>query len=96
MIAGKTFSSAGIDSIAEFWDDIADYQFVQTADDELQLRFVWFKGHGSAKDYERHCAELKKYFSEHDCAGAKVTWSEEPPIKNQRGGKTPRYIDLRK
>lgn len=96
VIAGKTFSSAGIDSIAEFWDDIADYQFVQTADDELQLRFVWFKGHGSAKDYERHCAELKKYFSEHDCAGAKVTWSEEPPIKNQRGGKTPRYIDLRK
>lgn len=95
-IAGKTFSSTGIDSIAELWTDVADYQFVQTADDELQLRLVWFEGFGGANACERHCTELQEYFTSHDCPKAKVTYSAEPPIKNQRGGKTPRYVDLRK
>ena len=95
-LAGKKFSSSGLSGMAELWTDVADFQIEQTADDELRLHFVWFEGCGGAESCEKYCAELKKFFEEHGCPEARITWSPEPPIKNQQGGKTPRFIDLRK
>ncbi|MBQ4310900.1 MAG: phenylacetate--CoA ligase family protein [Oscillospiraceae bacterium] len=95
IIDGKTFSTAGIGNKSEFWSEIVNLQIVQIADDELQLRFVWHTGADREKAAQ-YCDEAAAYFVEHGCPKAKVSYSNEPPIKSQRGGKTPRYIDLRK
>lgn len=92
-IAGKTFSTSGLDSLAEFWKGVADFQFAQAADDELQLRIVWHSD--AVKDYTPFVNEVKTYFDTHGCPAARVSWTDEPPVKNRTGGKTPRYIDLR-
>jgi hypothetical protein len=39
---------------------------------------------------------LEDYLRTHGSPAAKVSWSGEYPIRKERGGKAPRYINLRK
>lgn len=95
-LCGKPFSSAGIDSITELYPGILDFQFTQTADDELQVRALTVNGADREKTLAGLSDELEHYFQAHGCPNAKVSYSTELPIKKERGGKAPRYMDLRK
>ncbi len=95
-LAGKTFSSSGLDSITELRSGIQDYQFVQISDCGLELRAVCGTGYDPDEVMSGLRGEVEAYFKGHGCPDAIVTYTLEPPVKNTRGGKTPRFIDLRK
>lgn len=95
-LCGKPFSSAGIDSITELYPGILDYQFTQIADNELQVRALTLNNADREKTLAGLGNALETYFHAHGCPDAKVSYSTEFLIKKERGGKAPRYIDLRK
>lgn len=95
-LCGKPFSSAAIDSITELYPGILDYQFTQIADDELQIRALTLNSADREKTLSGLGAKLEHYFQAHGCPDAKVSYSTEFPIKKERGGKAPRYMNLRK
>ena len=94
-LCGKPFSTSGIDSIAELLPGIVDFQFVQTADDELQVRAFTSIDDNREELLAGFADVIGNYFKEHGVSSARVTYSNEYPIKKERGGKTPRYADLR-
>lgn len=94
-ICGQPFTTSGIDSITELFPGIVDFQFVQVADDELQLRAVTDAAMDAKEVLKGAAKELEDYFRTHGCPDAKVSYSLEPLIKKERGGKAPRYADLR-
>ncbi len=95
-LCNKPFSTAGINMIAEFCSGILDHQFTQIADDELQVRALTANETDKEKALGNLRDELERYFKEHGCPNAKVSYSTKLPVKKKQGGKSPRYMDLRK
>ena len=95
-LAGRTFTTASIAKLSQQVSGIADFQFIQTGDDALELRAICYPEADAAQVLAGWAKMLADYFSSHGCPEAKCVWSAEPPVKNQRGGKLRRYIDLRK
>lgn len=95
-LCGKPFSSAGIDALTELYPGILNYQFTQIADDELQVRALTANSADREKTLAGLRDELEHYFKAHGCPDAKISYSTELLIKKERGGKAPRYMDLRK
>ena len=89
-ICGKTFNVSGIFAKTEVWPDVVRFQFVQTADDAIEVRVV------CKSDPELTmpglCKQLQTFLTDLGCPEAKFIWSTEPLIPNKRGGKIPIYI----
>ena len=93
-ICGKTFSVAGLVTESEVWPHLIKYQFVQTADDTIQLRGLCSADSHPEEVLGGLSKHLKQFLAQHGCPEAKVEWSLEPFIPNKRGGKIPMYIRL--
>ena len=92
-ICGKTFAVVGLVTESEVWPHLVKYQFVQTADDTIQLRGLCSADSDPAEVLDRLSKHLKQFLDQHGCPEAKVEWSLEPFIPNKRGGKIPIYVN---
>ena len=93
-ICGKTFGVAGLVMESEVWPHLIKYQFVQTADDTMQLRGLCSADSNPEEVLSGLSKHLKEFLAKHGCPEAKVEWSLEPFIPNKRGGKIPMYVKL--
>jgi phenylacetate-coenzyme A ligase PaaK-like adenylate-forming protein len=93
-ICGKTFGVAGLVTESEVWPHLIKYQFVQTADDTIQVRGLCSTDSATGEVLSGLSKHLKQFLAQHGCPDAKVEWSQEPFIPNQRGGKIPLYVKL--
>ena len=93
-ICGKTFGVVGLVTETEVWPHLLKYQYVQTADDTIQLRGLCSADSNPEEVLGGLSKHLKQFLSQHGCPDAKVEWSLEPFIPNKRGGKIPIYIKL--
>lgn len=91
-ICGQTFNSAGIFAKTEVWPDLQRFQFVQTDDSTIQVRGVCKTK--PAEILPPLCDQLKAFLAEQGCPDARFTWSDEPFIHNERGGKIPLFVKL--
>ena len=91
-ICGQTFNVVGIFAKAEVWPDLQRFQFVQTDDSTIQVRGVCKTS--PAEVLPSLCDRLKAFLTEEGCPDARFTWSAEPLIHNERGGKIPLYVKL--
>ncbi len=91
-ICGQTFNVVGIFAKAEVWPDLQRFQFVQTDDSTIQVRGVCKTS--PAEVLPSLCDRLKAFLAEEGCPDARFTWSAEPLIHNERGGKIPLYVKL--
>lgn len=91
-ICGQTFNVVGIFAKAEVWPDLQRFQFVQTDDSTIQVRGVCKTS--PAEVLPSLCERLKAFLTEEGCPDARFTWSAEPLIHNERGGKIPLYVKL--
>jgi hypothetical protein len=92
-ICGKTFAVVGLVTESEVWPHLVKYQFVQTADDTIQLRGLCSAHSDPAEVLDGLSKHLKQFLDQHGCPEAKVEWSLEPFIPNKRGGKIPIYVN---
>ena len=95
QLCGNTYTTVSLATIVEYYPGVLDYQFVQVADDELCLRALTAGVDDRAKALAEMADELEKHFRSHGSPLAKVSWTDEYPIRKERGGKAPRYMDLR-
>lgn len=91
-ICGIEFTTMALDSWIEDVPGLCSYQFIQKAENILEIRGVI----AADKDYqsvadETVCA-IYKVLCDQGCKDLKVLWSKEPMIHNTRGGKVPIYI----
>lgn len=93
-LAGKKYTMVSILTKTEVWPGLMKSQVVQTAPDTLQLRGICFPGENPEDILEGLSRKLEAYFKENGCADAKVTYSLEPLIHNNKGGKIPDFIKL--
>ena len=93
-ICGKTFGVVGLVTETEVWPHLLKYQYVQTADDTIQLRGLCSADSNPEEVLGGLSKHLKQFLSQHGCPDAKVEWSLEPFIPNKRGGKIPLYVKL--
>lgn len=91
-ICGQTFNVVGIFAKAEVWPDLQRFQFVQTDDSTIQVRGICKTS--PAEVLPSLCERLKAFLAEEGCPDARFTWSAEPLIHNERGGKIPLYVKL--
>ncbi|MBR0432087.1 MAG: phenylacetate--CoA ligase family protein [Bacteroidaceae bacterium] len=91
-ICGQTFNVVGIFAKAEVWPDLQRFQFVQTDNSTIQVRGVCKTS--PAEVLPSLCDRLKAFLAEEGCPDARFTWSAEPLIHNERGGKIPLYVKL--
>ncbi len=91
-ICGQTFNVVGIFAKAEVWPDLQRFQFVQIDDSTIQVRGVCKTS--PAEVLPSLCDRLKAFLAEEGCPDARFTWSAEPLIHNERGGKIPLYVKL--
>ena len=93
-ICGKTFGVVGLVTESEVWPHLIKYQFVQTADDTIQVRGLCSTDSNPEEVLDGLSKHLKQFLLQHGCPDAKVEWSLEPFIPNKRGGKIPLYVKL--
>jgi len=93
-ICGKTFGVVGLVTESEVWPHLIKYQFVQIADDTIQLRGLCSADSDPTEVLDGLSEHLKLFLAQHGCPEAKVEWSLEPFIPNKRGGKIPIYVKL--
>ncbi|MBQ6433832.1 MAG: phenylacetate--CoA ligase family protein [Bacteroidaceae bacterium] len=91
-ICGQTFNVVGIFAKAEVWPGLQRVQFVQTDDSTIQVRGICKTS--PAEVLPSLCERLKAFLAEEGCPDARFTWSAEPLIHNERGGKIPLYVKL--
>lgn len=91
-ICGQTFNVVGIFAKAEVWPGLQRVQFVQTDDSTIQVRGICKTS--PAEVLPSLCDRLKAFLAEEGCPDARFTWSSEPLIHNERGGKIPLYVKL--
>lgn len=94
-LAGKKYTLVFILTKAEVWPGLLKYQVVQTAPDTLQIRGICFPGENPDKVLSGLSGKLEEYFHENGCKEAKVEYSLEPMIHNEKGGKIPDFIELK-
>lgn len=92
-LAGKKFTMVFVISKAEVWPGLMQYQVVKVAPDTLQIRGICYSGENPDKVLAGLSKKLEEYFHENGCPAAKVTYSLEPLIHNEKGGKIPEFIE---
>ena len=92
---GKSFTTSGIASASEFHEGVLDFQFVQRSENELSIRGIADALHNKEQVFSSLAEIVENYFREHGADSARVSWSDEALIRKERGGKAPRYVDLR-
>ena len=90
-IGGKSFTTKGLEVKAKFCEGLCGYQFLQTSDNAMEVRGVVAAGFEKSEVLGRLAEALTGYFADAGCEDTVVTFSEEPPLHNARGGKTPMY-----
>ena len=93
-ICGKTFGVVGLVTESEVWPHLIKFQFVQTADDTIQVRGLCSTDSNPEEVLDGLSKHLKQFLLQHGCPDAKVEWSLEPFIPNKRGGNIPLYVKL--
>ena len=93
-LCGQQFSMVTIITKAEVWPGLLKYQIVQTDPDTMQVRGL------CAPDFDREevlkglASKLEEYFHGYGCEKAKFTFSLQPMLYNDMGGKIPLYKNI--
>ena len=90
-IGCKSFTTKGLEVKAKFCEGLCGYQFLQTSENAMEVRGVVAAGFEKSEVLGRLAEALTGYFADAGCEDTVVTFSEEPPLHNARGGKTPIY-----
>ena len=90
-IGGKSFTTKGLEVKAKFCEGLCGYQFLQTSENAMEVRGVVAAGFEKSEVLGQLAEALTGYFADAGCEDTVVTFSEEPPLHNARGGKTPMY-----
>lgn len=93
-ICGKTFSVTALVTKAEVWPGLCSYQFVQTADNTLEVRGTCSSDQSLEKVLGDLCQALQHFLADNGCSEAQIVWSDKPLIPNKRGGKHSVYIKM--
>lgn len=91
-IGGKSFNTKGLEVKAKFVKGLCQYQFVQTSDNDMQVRGITSADSDNEKVLKELAEKLETYFKEAGAENISVTYSTEPMLHNEKGGKTPMYI----
>ncbi|MEG0391442.1 MAG: hypothetical protein RR626_01615 [Anaerovoracaceae bacterium] len=94
-LCGKVYSTLWLGIIVEDIYGVVVPQFIQVADDEIQVRGITAKDVDKEETLEALRLAVEGYFHEHGCPEAKVSYNIDPPMKKKQGGKMPQYMDLR-
>lgn len=94
-LGGKTYTTVAIVTKAEVWPGLLNYQVVQRDDHTLELRGVVNASEDADSVLKGLAEALEGYFHENGCESAKITYSTEPMVHNEKGGKIPLYVDKR-
>ena len=95
-IGGKNFTTKALEVKAKFCEGLCSYQFVQLDGNTMELRGVTAAGFDPEDVLSGLAEKIDAYFKEAGCEDVRVLWSSQPPIHNQRGGKTPMYLSKQK
>ncbi len=95
-IGGKNFTTKGLEVKAKFCKGLCGYQFIQLDGDTMELRGVVAAGFETEDVLSGLAEKISEYFKEAGCESIKVTYSDEPPLHNKNGGKTPMYLNRAK
>lgn len=93
-LCGKQFSMVTIITKAEVWPGLLNYQIVQTDPDTMQVRGVCAPDFDYEEVLKGLASKLEEYFHGFGCEKAKFTFSMEPMLYNERGGKIPLYKNI--
>lgn len=93
-IGGKTISSKSLDLKSKYHKGIVLFQYLQIDDNTMEVRGVCAAGYEKSVVLPELAEIVEDYFRECGCENAVVRWSEEPMMRNARGGKTPVYMHL--
>lgn len=89
----KSFSTKGLEVKAKFCKGLCQYQFIQTSANTMEVRGVVAAGYEKSKVLGDLARLLEEYFAQAGCTGISVTPSDEAPLHNAKGGKTPMFIN---
>lgn len=95
-LGGKKYTMVFIVTKAEVWPGLMKYQVVQLDPDTLEIRGVCNPDTDSKKVLSGLSEKLQEYFHENGSKKANVTYSLDPLLHNQKGGKIPDYINISK
>lgn len=90
-IGGKSFTTKGLEVKAKFCNELCQYQFIQTSDNEMQVRGVVAAGYEKSEVLGGLAETIGEYFEQAGCKGIRVSASDEELMHNVKGGKTPMY-----
>ena len=95
-LCGKHFTMAAILPKTEVWPGLLKFQAVQTGPDTLQLRGVCAVNYDAKDVLEGLSKQLEAYFHSAGCQNAVITYSLDPLLHNENGGKISPYINISK
>lgn len=91
-LCGQEVSSNLFLHLAEELPGMLLCQFVQTGPATLEVRAVLAEESPEAK--EKALAKVRQALTEAGCGNCRLLWSDEPPLRNAKGGKVRGYINL--
>lgn len=93
-LCGRQFSMVTIITKAEVWPGLLKYQILQTAPDTMEVRGVCSPEFDCKEVLSSLSSKLEEYFRDNGCGDAKFTFSLEPLLYNDMGGKIPLYKNV--
>ena len=91
-ICGGTLTSMQLDDVNEVFEETLAVQLVQVDETTLQVRAILIVA--AEKISAQVVAEVEKILRRAGCKNFSLTWSDEPPIKNVRGGKLKPFVRI--
>lgn len=91
-ICGGTLTTMQIHEMEDIFSEALVIQLVQVDDKTLQVRAILAETVEADKLSAQIFAEMDKILRRAGCKDYSLTWSDEPPIKNVRGGKLRPFV----
>ena len=92
QICGCDVPQQLLEHALELMDGVVLYQFVQTGPDSLEVRGVLAEDAEPDKVLRELLETVRKALAEAGCGACRLSWSDEPPVRNARGGKLSLYV----
>lgn len=93
-ICGGTLTAMQIDDVNDIFDEALAVQLVQIDDKTLQVRAILAETVEEEKLSAQIVVEMDKVLRRAGCKDYSLTWSNEPPVKNVRGGKLRPFVRI--
>ncbi len=92
QICGCDVPQQLLEHALELMDGVVLYQFVQTGPDSLEVRGVLSEDVDQNKVREGLLRTMREVLTEAGCGACRLSWSDEPLVRNARGGKLSLYV----